>query len=558
MLINLKVILYICFDIFRYKINLILKKNLDQKNFDKLEIINKKIIKEKKNSKKKILVASFVHQYGYIYTECLISNHLSNISNARIYGLMDQNDETTQSFFNSFQFCKNFYLAKNNLFISLFNLKKTYETFKKFKNLQDFINFSYKGIDFGKLIYDHYIRNSGDPSPDKLNFKFLYFLNETLLIYSNVKKIFEVNKFDYMVMSERQFIPSMIIFQIALSKKVKVIGRVAGPKKIGVYMYKSINQKFYADVQIDKKIINKCIKSKNYNKYIFKGIKLVKEIIYNRKRNLDPTCLYDFNISIKNKSQLINFDKNSDKFFELLNLDKKKPTCFIFSHNLLDGNLQGKSIFIYKDYLSWLRETLKFINKLDNSINWIIKEHPSNYGFSKIKTNLKKEYDSLIEENKKNIKIFPENFNREIIPKVADGVVTLGSTAGLEYSCLKIPCITSAGIFYSGNGFTIEYKSKSQYLNYLKHLSETLLIKKKKLKSDKAIINYYLIYEIMRFDHPLLFDFDITRSMNEDNFMKKIFQLNEKINLNRYNQFENYFQYQIKKNKIHFINKDKL
>ena len=84
-----------------------------------------------------------------------------------------------------------------------------------------FINFSYKGIDFGRLIYDHYIRNSGDPSPDKLNYKFLYFLNETLLIYLNVKKVFEENKFDYMVMSERQFIPSMIIFQIALSKKVK-------------------------------------------------------------------------------------------------------------------------------------------------------------------------------------------------------------------------------------------------------------------------------------------------------------------------------------------------
>ena len=171
---------------------------------------------------------------------------------------------------------------------------------------------------------------------------------------------------------------------------------------------------------------------------------------------------------------------------------------------------------------------------------------------------MKKEYNNLIEENKKNIKIFPENFNRKIIPKVADGIVTLGGTAGLEYSCLKIPCITSAGIFYSGNGFTIEYKSKSQYLNYLKHLSETLLKKKKKLEFDKAIINFYLIYEIMRFDHPLLFDFDITRNINEENFMKKIFQLNQKINLNKYNQFENYFKYQIKKNKIHFTNKDKL
>ncbi len=550
MLIFSKVILYILYDLLRYNLNQLLKKKHNQNNFEKLSEINKKILNKKTLNKKKILVASFVHQYGYVYTECLIANHLSNILDAKIYGLMDNNDKSTESFFDSFNFSKNFFLTKNNILLSIINLRKTFKIFKKFRNFNDLINFTYKGLDFGKLIYDHYIRNSGNPSPDRLNYKFLYFLNESLLIYSQIEKIFNNNKFDYMVMSERQFIPSMIIFQMALLKKIKVIGRVAGPKKIGVYMYKSINQKFYADIQVSKTLIKRYVNSKNSKKYISNGSRLVKNILYEKKQN------FDYNIVMnKQKKKLIKLDKK--KFFKFLKLDIKKPTCFIFSHNLLDGNLQGKSVLIYNDYLAWLRETLKYLETLDNKINWIIKEHPSNYGFSKITTNLSKEYKNIVKTNKKNIKIFPENLNRAIIPKVADAIVTLGSTAGLEYSCLKIPCITSAGIFYSGNGFTIEYKSRSQYELYLKNLIKILLREKSKLKSNRAIINFYLIYEIMRFDHPLLFNYDITNKMNVDNFMRRIIKLNKSIDLNSYNKFEKYLKYQIDKNEIHFINKDK-
>lgn len=552
MIIFIKVILYTLYDLLRYRKNQLLKKNHNQTHFEKLNKINTKILNKKNFKKKKILVASFVHQYGYVYTECLLANHLSNILNAKIYGLMDDKDKSTESFFNSFNFSKNFFLIKNNLFTCVLHLIITFNIFRKFRNLNDLINFTYKGLDFGKIVYDHYIRNSGDPSPNKLNYKFLYLLNESLLIYSQIKKFFDKNKFDYMVMSERQFIPSNIIFQIALLKKIKVIGRVGGPKKIGVYMYKSISQKSYADIQISKTLLNKYINNKNYKKYISEGLKLVKGILYAKKQN------FDFNIVMSRQKNQKFIKLNKENFFKTLNLDKKKPTCFIFSHNLLDGNLGGKSILIYNDYLSWLRETLKCLETLDNKVNWILKEHPSNYGYLKIKTNLYKEYENIISRSKKNVKIFPDNFSREIIPKIADAIITLGGTSGLEYACLKIPSFTSAGIFYSGKGFTIEYKSKAQYKYYLRNLTRVLAKKKNKLKSNRAIMNYYLIYGLMRFDHPLLFDYDISSKMNVDDFMKKIFKLNKEMNINSYCKFERYLKHQINGNNINFINEDKI
>ena len=68
------------------------KKKHNYNHFEILNKLNKKILNQERIKEKKILVASFVHQYGYIYTECLIANHLSNILNAKIYGLMDKND----------------------------------------------------------------------------------------------------------------------------------------------------------------------------------------------------------------------------------------------------------------------------------------------------------------------------------------------------------------------------------------------------------------------------------------------------------------------------------
>ena len=120
---------------------------------------------------------------------------------------MDDKDKSTESFFNSFNFfLKIFFLIKNNLFTCVLHLIITFNIFRKFRNLNDLINFSYKGLDFGKIVYDHYIRNSGDPSPNKLNYKFLYLLNESLLIYSQIKKfLIKINLIIWLCLKDNSF-----------------------------------------------------------------------------------------------------------------------------------------------------------------------------------------------------------------------------------------------------------------------------------------------------------------------------------------------------------------
>jgi len=311
-------------------------------------------------------------------------------------------------------------------------------------------------------------------------------------------------------------------------------------------MYQSFNEKNDLNIKLEKKLIKKFY-SKNNSRYSNMGFNYIKQIFDGRIRNPDPNVTKQ----IKNGTNKVN------QFYKALNLDPSKKTCFVFSHNFLDGVLAGKKIHIFKDYLSWLRETLSFINKLDNSINWIIKEHPSDFGFSKIKTTTKIEFDKIIGSNKKNIKFFPTTFNPSVIKNVADCVVSVSGSCGKEYTCFGIHSINSAGVYYSENGFTNDYKNKKEYFNILKNLG--MIIKKRLPKNQiyKARVHYYLSQILTKYDHPLLYNFDITRNLNEEKFFNTINKLIYKQS-KKEDGFKKFFTKQLNNNDKHLINNFRL
>lgn len=544
-------ILFLIYDYFRYKINLSGGKNIDKSLFNKLnDNLKKNLIVIKKECKENLLIASFVHQAGYIYTDCLIANYLAEIKNLNIIGLMDENDEQTKSFFNCFNSKKNVFLSKQKILIKIKYVVIANKILKKYKNVDEFLKFKLNGITIGEAVYDHYIRNSNNPSTNYLSYKFLIFLAEALYVNDFSKEFFKKNKIDYMVMSERQFIPSIIVFQNALKAKVKVISRMAGPKVIGVAISQSLNEKNDLDRKLDKKLIQKFY-SKNNLKYSNAGFNRIKNMLDGKIKHTDQQ-------NINNKIKTLKNVKNKvNQFYEFLKLDSSKKTCFIFSHNFLDGVHAGKKIHVFKDYLSWLRETLIFINKLDNNINWIIKEHPSDFGFSKIKTTTKIEFNKIISPNKKNIKFFPKTFSDSIIKEVADCVVSVAGTCGIEYTCFGIHSINSAGIYYSDNGFTNDYRNKSEYFNLLKNLRKVINKKLSKNQIYKARVHYYLSQLLTKYEHPLLYNFDITRNLNVGKFFYIINKLIYKHSKNK-DKFKKFFTNQLKNNDKHLINNFKL
>ena len=542
-------VIYIIFDHYRYQKHLIKKKEMDKSLFyDLKKNLNKNLFKPKKNIKEhkgNLLIASFVHQLGFIYTECLIANYLTEIKNLKLIGLMDDNDNTTKEFLNCFNSKNNIFITKLKILERIKYLVKSYKILKQFKNVEDFIKLKVSGIDMGYCIYDHYIRHTSNPTANNLNYKFFIFLAEALYINDFSAKLFKKLKIDYMIMSERQFLPSSIVYQNALKAKVKVISRFIGPKNIGAAFCRSPNEKDDESIKIDKKLLQKFL-SKNRSKYSNLGFNRIKDIHEGKIRNPDVNIKKK---SIKNKANVKNI-----QFFKTLNLDPNKKTCFIFSHNLLDGVYGFKKIKIFKDYLCWLRETLNYINQLDDSVNWIVKEHPSDQGFSKITTNTKKEFEKIIDPKKNNIKFFPKNFDISVVKDVADCIITQGGSCGIEYPCYGIHTINSAGIFCSENGFTNDYKNKKEYFYFLKNIKKIINKKLTKYQIDKARVYYFLSQKVIKCDHFLLYDFDITRNLNKKEFFNRSIKLLKKYSRSKDN-FRKIFTAQINSMSKHFINK---
>ena len=541
-------IIHVFYDYIRYKKELLTKKNLNKLLFTNLKkkLFKKSLVPKKKLSNN-ILVTCFVHQLGYTYLECLIAKNLSELSNSNIFGLMDENDDTANEFLNCFNSKKNYFLPKQNIISKIIYIFKSFKIIRRYNKVEQFTHHKIDNIEIGKAVYDHYIRHTGDASTNNFSYTFLILLTNSLYALNFSNKLFKEKKFNYMIMSERQFIPSSIIFQVALKYNVKIISRISGPKKFGVSLCNSSKQKNDSENKINKKFLNKFLLI-NKKKYSKRGLNIINKIFYGKKRNPD----HQISKNINKNNQI-----EAKKLYKILNLDPLKKTCFIFSHNLLDGIFQGKTTIVFKDYLSWLRETLNYINKLDESINWIIKEHPSDYGFKKLTTNTKLEFDKIIGPNKKNIKFFPKNINNIVIKNVADCVITLGGTVGMEYPCFGIPSICSSGIFYSENGFTHEYHSKSKYFYYLKNITNIIDKRLSNKQIDAARVHYYLFNEITKFDHSLSYDFDVSRNLKEKEFFQKINKLIDK-NYTKKDYFKYFLNEQIKNNNKFLVNKLKL
>ena len=546
MLIFIKAFIYIFYQFFKFQLSLISKP---KKKIKEIESIRKHLTlgeKTKGKNKNNILLISFVHQPGFIFSDCLLVSSLKKIFNCNVHGLIDQNDEQAENFLYMIESTKNYFYKKNNIITKIKYLIYSYKYFKNLKNIDDLLNLKIDKIEVGRAIYENYIRNSNTAYISNIDFKILYFLSESCYLINFTQDLIKNNKYKYAIISERQFIPSNIIFQVSLKLGVKVISRISGPKKIGVSICSSFKDKNKSEIRLGNKMFNSL--KKNKMKYSHLGYSIVKKLLDGKVMNFDRNISKNYFLNDKKKKK-----KTSD-FFEMTGLDKNKKNCFIFSHNLLDGNLFGKTRVIYYDYITWLRDTLNYINGLNSNINWIIKEHPSDYGFTKMQTNTLNEFNKII--TAKNVKFFPKNVKNSIIREIADCVVTLGGSVGMEYPCFGIPSINSAGIFYSGYGFTNDFKNKKEYFNYLKNIE---LIMKKKMsihQIQKARMHYYLLHEIIKCNHNYLYDYDISRKINDDFFYKKINTILKKKNADK--DFFSYFKKQINNGEKFLVNESKL
>ena len=293
------------------------------------------------------------------------------------------------------------------------------------------------------------------------------------------------------VQSEKQFIPGAVFFQTALLNGVKVYSRHGPPgRKFSVGKYNNIDERYIPRGRPEKKLydlIDKKIRKE--------AIKIGGEIIRKRFENIPEyqgaaffdTGGLDVPKFAKGK-KIIKIDKidiTKEELCKKLGWNPNVPIGAIYSSDLTDGVFDS-SWSLFRDRLTWLRETLLTIKKIDN-VNWLVRPHPND-----IKNNVITDTISECEKicsNCNHVKLFPNDVTIGSIPKFIDAAVTINGSPGAEYPCFGIPTIIPCESYSTGYGYTIEPKSKEEYFFQLKNIKNI-----KKLNNQQTELAKILIF----------------------------------------------------------------
>lgn len=528
-------------------------KNTNNKEFKKFLHNNKNVFKKYFNennftNNEVILTTAYaVGHPGYQITQMILGKYLEKILKIKAIGSMENKHFFINKLFKGYGYEEVHIFKRHNIFkrLKLFYISK--KILIKLKTFNNFLNYEKDGVKIGKIVYEHYVRFTGEPSLDKFNFKINYFLFQALEFHQYSKELFKKKNIKYVVLSEKQFLPSGIIFQNALIHKAKIIARISGPRNIGLRIYNNQNEFYKSRYHFSKNLLKYTHKN-HLNEVILKSKNILNERFSNSKvKKFDDTKGSE--LAFKNKKK---FTKKS--LCKKFRWDEKKPIVVIFDQHYLDG-MYDSGRWYFKDHLDWIRSTFREIKNI-KKVNWLIKSHPLDpHEIHHSTTGTDIEFKNII-GNTKHIKIFPKNFSAGIIPNIASVMTTAHGTPGIEYPCFGIPCILSNASHYSGNGFTIEPKTKKEYFKYLRNAYKLKKLPENTIRKAKT----FLYLEIVggRYEMPLLPKYEIGQKFfkkkRSNNFWIQCNSLILNYNI-KYDKFYNIFKTQIYKKSKHLVNK---
>ena len=254
---------------------------------------------------------------------------------------------------------------------------------------------------------------------------------------------------------------------------------------------------------------------------------------------------------IENNRKYFNKFRTKKELCNYFNWEVKKPIVLILAHQLTDGNLNNKWNLFQNDMI-WMVETIKKIVSIKD-VNWLIKPHPSEEIYN-TKITTKTIFNDLC-NNSYNIKLFPDNLDTKNLNTFIKAAISSHGTAGCEFPGFGVPTIICGDTRYSGLGFNIEPRTKSQYFKILEKIGFLKKIDNKIIKKSQFFI--YLYYYLAEAKIPIIHESSIRMNYNQNKFWKSSLKLINKHEL-RENIFSKSLKFQIKNKKPLFLNLEKI
>ena len=501
---------------------------------------NSKIIKNNNNDI--VLFENFISHAGYTSQNILITKYLQLFGNYKAHGFLRKGDIKGEIISRSFGIDTFYFYSSGGIYQRCKYICKSILLLKNVQGIKGLIDLKIKKIDIGFLTYDSFMRFTGHHTAEKINFRIILSFADALVAMDFYAKNFSNLKITHFVQAEKNFVPLGIFFQMFLYNKTNVYSKY-GPNLITIRNYTNFDQRY-----LEKRTISKKFFKEVFNNYRKESISIIeKEMLlrpsFGHLPYWNPTKFK------KNKEEAMRVLKKDD-FYKIFGWDDKKKIATIFLHHLIDGNYRHGKRKIFKDNYTWAFQTIEAIKKY-KKINWIIKQHPSEYYYQS-KFNFSPHVKE-VEKKYPHIRLCPVNLNDATIKKFTDIAITSHGTSGVEFPAYGIPAICVEDSFFTDIGCSSQAKNLKHYKILLSKAHTMTKITIQKINKAKVFL---FIYELLLKNKNLVPPHALNRDIDEDEFWQLF-----TIYLKKFNQkedsFKRVFEKQLNLKFRHLINFDK-
>lgn len=302
------------------------------------------------------------------------------------------------------------------------------------------------------VIYDYVLKKMRHPHPPIEDPCWRNAVAYALMIEDCLSNFFSAERVVCVVLSHPWGLPYGSIVWSAIDKLIKTYHLTGYGEGIRIRLFKS------------KSDFSLPVEHLSYIDY--------KELPDNLKTNLSRIGKFEFDKRISGLSSDINAryafkpkDRQCvDQIKAKLGIGGDVTVVLVCSHVWFDyPHTFGMRNFV--DFYDWISFTLESIKDLEG-VTWLMKPHPTEtwYGGFQLSSMLIGEYSNII--------LLPQDFDQATAISLADAVVTVHGTVGLEAAINNLPVICADRSYYSDWPFTYFARSRDEYKSLLLNILE--------------------------------------------------------------------------------------
>jgi len=356
----------------------------------------------------------------------------------------------------------------------------------------DLLNLEYRDILIGDIVYDTYLRRTGEPTVTDIDEEVTDYIEMAVSYCDHVAKILDENDVNSLVVSHPQYLPTGVLARMAIDRGASVYLRRGGTENLVLHRYEDTFDSFPGRP------------SRELFEAVWEGDRDLAvneaEMYFEQRMSGDASGMPEGATEAYSNYTVVDKQWLNSKY----SIDSEKPVVVVMSHIFTDANHIGSRL-LFDDYMGWLRETLDFAADTDVA-NWLVKPHPHDSNF-KNKGDVHKEVErATADVDEHSVWALPEETNPRSLLDFADVIITAKGTAGHEFPCFGIPAIIAGDTPYSEFGFTIDPMSRAEYFDTLRNVEEIEPLDEPAIQRAKVVA--YLRFELMGSGSGLLPKYD--------------------------------------------------